>query len=1175
MDINDTWRTLARRLRNRLEDAISRVTLEEFQEQEGIFDHTSRWGRELLYLASNVEWNRRTREVLNFAAADSLETTIRVDVDLSRITHEAFRYRREPVWLPLLILAPPRAAAMTHTTANVVPTPLVRDATGADVPVVPQSEARRWIAAALAEIVLDMAPEASAVDADRRPLGRDHRLLFSAALYRVLREAGDGAQVTTQPAEPRFNLSAGTGRLEQARQDVRPLLVGLHTVLHSIDIGPGMLNERPELLIRRAARVLHALSAPSTIVVVGISPAPTATAYSVTLAPRPLERERHFLLRNSRAQVRIDLVLADPDADRVVEVQLPDGVSYGPDRSVEAEVQLHQPPRSLRHVTELILQISDRITPPTADPVNDAVLHCLADFTSARIDVARDTFRFHRTSAQQALGTPLVEAVPEWLDRLRAELRDVTADPGNRAAWAKVSRTCQQQIDDSPQVQELHQVQQTERDGRRPSIFRVLEAGLSGPRTAYVRLPAVENRAVRASPGLAQLRLVIAAGDSGQQHAARYSGLMSLLVLTAVLVYLKVFPGDVDEQVLASALTLFAAIQAGRIDHPDRSSLRGILAAGTSWVGVAPVLPTVLLGVALAFSHTSTWALTWIALLVQATLQLVLQLSLRRAPSWIERRRRPGMRLVTDLAQAPDHERVDVLRSSWWRSTTAGALLLGRPAHAYVVEHLRNEDNGSLLPTLAAARVRDLSDTPANILAVLRAGTLARSLTFIVFREYPEGWSQRDDAIKIDLDVNRLIAHEAPVSMIDVFIGQELGRSPAISEHPVSKLLQALRDRQSLVLDCQMPCLPPKGGSRHRCWGRIRVGLRSDEVASLSQLLDGIAGAIGSTRDHDVDLLIDMSTQTPPRWIQGRPISSSGVSDLTPAEMDVVRHLGAGPEPDQWVEVAACGYTHPGVESDILDDVQAAHPELQLAGLTTALLYGTSVVFVLGHLPPTAGTRALSFPTPTSPPGRSSPGSESSGSGLNGRSVRPSQPSIVLGSGELILVRPLTTAQVLGPESGGRLLRVHARSSDQPGTLSLLAEHLRTGLARVAKISAAETPDPHVWYVQTEVAYGRLAKTRMLIALPEAFAGVGSRSDLDRVEREVQQAMSAGLADPSLLEGRTSWVDARVLVNLDIVRVADQGDDPEIPASTTRIDLDRDRELARTGDRVPPRADPH
>jgi hypothetical protein len=560
----------------------------------------------------------------------------------------------------------------------------------------------------------------------------------------------------------------------------------------------------------------------------------------------------------------------------------------------------------------------------------------------------------------------------------------------------------------------------------------------------------------------------------------------------------------------------------------------------------------------------------------------VLQLSLRQAPAWIEKRRRPAIRLATDEMQAPDHERVDVLRSSWWRSTTAGALLLGRPAHAYVVEHARDEDSGSLLPTRAAAVVRrllnpeagessgprrrrtDLSDTPANILAVLRAGTLARSLTFIVFREYPQDWPQRDTAIKIDLDVNRLIAHEAPVSMVDVFIGQPHGRPCALPEHPVMLVLQALRRQQSLVLDCQLPCLPPKGGSRDRCWSRIRVGLRSDEVASLSQLLDGVAS--GPRR---VDLLIDMSTQTPPRWIQGRPVPAAEVSDLTPAEMDVVRQFeanpddghnpddgldlerGLNPERGQWISLAACGYTHPGVEFDILDDIRLAHPEFRLIGLTTALLYGTSVVFVLGRLPAGASTRALPFPA-----GRQT---SDAGNGTNGLSGRLPQPSIVLGSGELILVEPLETVQIQAPAAGGRLLRVHAVSSDRPGTLTLLAEHLRAGLARVAKLSPESTPDPHVWYAQTEVAYGRTATTRMLMSLPEDFAGVSSRADLDRVEREVQQAMSAGLADPILTESHGNWADARVLINLNFVRVPVLAPpQPGSPAGPdTTIDLNR------------------
>src|SRR4029450_9430427 len=111
----------------------------------------------------------------------------------------------------------------------------------------------------------------------------------------------------------------------------------------------------------------------------------------------------------------------------------------------------------------------------------------------------------------------------------------------------------------------------------------------------------VENVAVRASPRSAQVTADVGVDESGPVHAARYSGLMSLMILAAVVVDLRIFGNNFDAQVLGGVLTLFAVIQAGRVEHPDRTTLRGLLVSSGSWVVLASILPTVLLGVTLAF----------------------------------------------------------------------------------------------------------------------------------------------------------------------------------------------------------------------------------------------------------------------------------------------------------------------------------------------------------------------------------------------------------------------------------------------------------------------------------------------------------------------------------------------------------------------------------------------
>jgi len=83
---------------------VKAVNLDEFYWQEAHYDRDSRQGRELLFLMANHEWVRATSEMVDISRSDAVETTIKIDVDLSQITHEAFRKRTGRIWLPVSIL---------------------------------------------------------------------------------------------------------------------------------------------------------------------------------------------------------------------------------------------------------------------------------------------------------------------------------------------------------------------------------------------------------------------------------------------------------------------------------------------------------------------------------------------------------------------------------------------------------------------------------------------------------------------------------------------------------------------------------------------------------------------------------------------------------------------------------------------------------------------------------------------------------------------------------------------------------------------------------------------------------------------------------------------------------------------------------------------------------------
>jgi hypothetical protein len=93
---------------DRLKEFVTEVTSEEFRWQHAHYNHDSRYGRELLFLIANSGWIRATRETVDITRSDAVDTAIQIDINLDQITHEAFHVDTPYIWLPLLVLPPPR-----------------------------------------------------------------------------------------------------------------------------------------------------------------------------------------------------------------------------------------------------------------------------------------------------------------------------------------------------------------------------------------------------------------------------------------------------------------------------------------------------------------------------------------------------------------------------------------------------------------------------------------------------------------------------------------------------------------------------------------------------------------------------------------------------------------------------------------------------------------------------------------------------------------------------------------------------------------------------------------------------------------------------------------------------------------------------------------------------------
>jgi hypothetical protein len=123
---------------------------------------------------------------------------------------------------------------------------------------------------------------------------------------------------------------------------------------------------------------------------------------------------------------------------------------------------------------------------------------------------------------------------------------------------------------------------------------------------------------------------------------------------------------------------------------------------------------------------------------------------------------------------------------------------------------------------------------------MLRAGTAQNSLTFMVLREEPEKDWMRDTRAPVYLDVDRLNVTEIPIGNIDIFLGFPATSFRPLADHPLRDLMALIGNRGLLLLDAQFPSPPPRGGEPSRLWARTRIGLRTDEISDLADLLGAV-----------------------------------------------------------------------------------------------------------------------------------------------------------------------------------------------------------------------------------------------------------------------------------------------------------------------------------------------
>ena len=1157
-------------LARKLNYLIGQITPEEFRWQDANYDRDSALGRELLFLIANNEWARATSEIIDITRSDTVDTTIKIDVDLSRIAHEAFRDRTGQLWLPVLVLPPLQSQALEP---DPFATCTVTDASGALLATLPNADVRHRVAAALAEIVVNIA---IARLPDLGQLGvsasRDQRLLLAAAIYRLLRSENVPKGVMTGDTAGRRAPGGPAQRIGTARRALTDLLGSYAGLLEPVpaeaaqaatadqDDGarPGQNSEpddaEPErrvfarVLTGRAIQVLDAFTK-SAIVVVAADRARTPTVLTVTVPSRPLyeqqplpsERHTPGLLRwlrpsilnrvLPRARLEIDLLLPSADADRQVQVNLPDGVSFDPwqklDRRAEIDIRVGPP----SPVTQLEYLMDQLTAAPEEWPPE--LYRALGDLTFAKAVATRETLRDHRvvpgrlreaTDTRPQLSTKQVgdrlDRLGDILSKLSAGLPIAAARRGLAQAW------------------EQHE------DWLGTPMQRRTSTDTVSSDVVVARARMIEDVSKRGAPYRATIGVQVAVTDSEYFSVARFSGWMSVMLMSVVFAFFLIgslsgiASQQVSAEVLAFVLTLFAAVQAGRMERPDRSTLRGLLAQASNLLIGILILPTVVLAVALAFSRGLLWVTGWA--LGAITFQLILQWLLRQRQQLdAGQQGRTPEALGTQLrillhTDPPDYSHPEVLHSTWWRSTTADALLVGRPAYGYVVwqhgatlrsllhsgrpahdpalpagslserwSRLRRAAGQLTQPTRtpqgdpddpASARAdpgapgagglppgdgqnggdgelaASLLEQPANVLALQRSGTIAQSLTFAVFRDQPKGdWDAGTEEVhQVYLDASQLAPASDVSGVVGVFLG--LPKDAGLlrfADHPVTAVLRAAASGHSRLAVLEIQLPVPAPSVAYAELQWTRVQVG---------LRDGDYGRLAS-------FLNDMQALAVGPAAPGLVIGVQTVSEGIPR---ILNPPPAAANPGPGAEQAETGPARLVLASDL--DVVAGsglHRTESARKQTWRLLAicsdwrSAGEIEILGRLDPGLELAGLTSAI------------------LHGKLVillLGHQPGECRSHDEALLAPPGSDSQAivyldkwqsrqqLGVSLKQPLLRVHMRTPDRAGATLEVIESLREAFREMAPGWLTDR-DWKVWYTRTVVTAGRAAVIQLTVRL--------------------------------------------------------------------------------------------
>ena len=244
------------------------------------------------------------------------------------------------------------------------------------------------------------------------------------------------------------------------------------------------------MLTQRVVEMLWAFTE-TIVVVVAVDRAVTPTLFTVHAPTRRLHETRRPIVGWPRAQLLIDLLLPSSDADRQIQVNLPDGVSFDNSRTTTPRGGMAiavRRPRPLEHLYSLMTELTEH---SERRPRPGPVLRCIADMATAKSDAAVEALRHHLVGSN---GDPDTHLQATWntrdkLAKLRFELDELSADHSS-----------------SIKLQRLwHGGDWIPKTMYRPTMVDTLS-----PRAAVARAAAIEDVTQRATPVYARIQVNVA-----------------------------------------------------------------------------------------------------------------------------------------------------------------------------------------------------------------------------------------------------------------------------------------------------------------------------------------------------------------------------------------------------------------------------------------------------------------------------------------------------------------------------------------------------------------------------------------------------------------------------------------------------------------------------------------